>query len=613
MFSYSHLLPGILAEVAVAFFFFGLLLASGVATFGGSLGTPGRAAVVPLLVIPLVEDLVRYCSNCSFKTAWLAAVLFWVACVVVKLALRPVSSRRWPRLLFARRWQIAFGFALLFHVVLRLWIFTGTEPNPRDDLWGGFKANALFNSSGWPTPNPEIPELSFPYYYFVYMWPAGIAAWSGMSVWALWWPTIIVFSTLGTLLIIELWLPFIRSKRAMVAAVIAATVGASVVLPLDLIFKLQPKTWVEWGFLPPFFVPANLYLQLPTQMQAIEAPFDVFCNGLLLTVVWLIIRGWRRALSWNRYFYITLAVAALAGYCTFHLMGYVVVVLPALFLLALRDGLVLAWRRLAPIALSGMVSLVLAWPLLSEQLHRRGHSALVPGFEPLYLWVPRHPAFFGLIGLAFGMVFLLVLLNPLGIWAAFTRAARSPWTRLLQWMFLWGCLTCLWGSDGYVLKMGTFISLAGVCLFVLQFDRRSRFELWLGALCLFGPVLLLLNNIRANATVEKIDPVWVALDRAALGSSLPVFFPSGKEERLVPYFSRARFMGTTGEIDNQYADYLSDLDALAKLPDWPERLRRLNPGATSYLYLRKAGVELTSKGRVIYQDPLYTLTLEPMP
>ena len=610
--SYYHFLPGILGQAGWAFLLFALLLASGVIAFGRSLGTPARASAVPLLAIPPVEDLIRFLLHCSFKSAWLAAILLWIGFVLIRLGL----SRSWfqplPRLLFSRRWQLALLVALLLHLVLRLWIFTGHAPNPRDDLWGGFKANALFNSTGWPTPNPEIPELGFPYYYFVYMWPAGLAAWFHLSLWAAWWPTIIVFSTVGTLLIMELWLPYIHSKLGMAAAAVAATVGASAVLPLDLIFRLPPKGWMEWGFLPRFFIPADLYLQVPTQMQAIEAPFDVFCSGVLLTVTWMILRSWHRPPNWSYYLYLILGIGALCGYCTFYLMGYLFVILPALFVVALRDGPLQLRRRFLPLALCGGVSLILSWPLFSEELHRRGHSVLVSGTDPLYLWVPKHPSPFGLIWLVIAILILLVLLNPLGAWASFAPA-RSSWARLLRWIFLWGCLTCLWGADGYVLKMGTLISLAGVALFVVQVPRQAKTVWRLAALCLLGPSLILLNNVRANATVEKIDPVWEAIDRAALDSGTAVFFPSGKAERLVPYFSRARMMGVSDEVDPQYADYLSDVDALKKLPPWLERLRRLNPGSSTYLRLQTAGSPNSSSGTIIYQDSSYILTRETFP
>jgi hypothetical protein len=207
MLSYYHLLPEILPQVVLALFFFLLLSASGVLTFGRALGTPARGAAVPFLAIPPVEDWIRYLLNCSFKAAWLAALLLWVAFVVVRLAQRRFSLAGLPRLLFSRRWQIVFFSVLFFHIVSRLWLLSGVAPNPRDDLWGGYKANALFNTQGWPAPNPEIPEIGFTYYYFAYTWPAALASWLGISLWAAWWPSIVALSTIGLLLIVELWLP----------------------------------------------------------------------------------------------------------------------------------------------------------------------------------------------------------------------------------------------------------------------------------------------------------------------------------------------------------------------------------------------------------------------
>jgi hypothetical protein len=399
------------------------------------------------------------------------------------------------------------------------------------------------------------------------------------------------------------------------AALIAGMVGASAAFPLDLIFRLQPKNWIEVMPPPTFFIPANLYLQLPSQRQMVEAPFDIFCGGALLSAIWMIVRGWgRRPFSWPCFVYLSLVVGSFTGYCTFFLFGYVFVVLPALFLVALRHEPARLWERMLPIALSGIVSLALSWPLFFAQLTRRGHSVVVSGYEPIYLWVPHHPAVAGVVWIAAAILLLTVLLNPLGFWASFGHSARSPWSQALRWIFLWGCLTCPWGAQGYVLKMGAFISLVGVCLFVFQMRRDSLFERTLGAFCLLGPTFLVLNDVRANVMVEKIEPIWHVIDRAALPSALPVYFDCDSKSvgKLPPYFSRARFLGSPARFDNQIADFLSDVTALKTLPAPPERLRKFS-SENAYLLLQYTDKSQTSAGTLIYQDSLYTLTRQQIP
>jgi hypothetical protein len=358
---------------------------------------------------------------------------------------------------------------------------------------------------------------------------------------------------------------------------------------------------MEWGTLPAFFVPPSLYVQLPTQMQAIEAPFDVFANGLLFSVTWIVLRARRRVLPWTRWLYLILAVGALAGYSTFHLVGFVLVIAPVLALVPPHRG----GRRLVAFAAAGVGALVLAAPLLWEFAHRRGHAVLVPGQLPLYLWVWHHPLAL-LLRALLGLAFLLVLQNLLGFWAVFAHAPRSAWTRGLRAIFLWGCVTCLWGDQNYVLKMGTFISLAGLA---------RRRELALASLCLLGPGLLLLNQIRANFMVEPVDPIWTVLDRITAHSSEMVYYSCDPQsnQKLQPYFSHARFLGPVERLDSQYTVILSDLTALPALPPWPQRVRRLDPGATTVLRLDSPPVDPVPPAVRIYLDPRYSLSREPLP
>jgi hypothetical protein len=617
MSAYLHLLPEVLAQAALSLLFFALLLASGILVGGKSLGTPARAAVVPLMVVPIAEDWIRYLSHCSFRLAWLLALVGWIVLVAVVLATRRTISL--PRQLHFKRWLAALAFAFVFHAVIRMWILTGSFPVPADDVFGGFKANALVNSIGWPTTHPEIPELGFNYYYYAYTWAAGMACWLNVSLWAAWWATALVLCATGTLLVLEIWLPFLRHKRATALATLAAIGGGSLMLPLDLLLRHPPKVW---GFVPDHLLP-HLYLQFPTQNHAIWSPFSMLCCGLLLSAIWMILNGWRRPLTLAQQGYVILVLGSLAGYCTFFLLGFILVILPALAVIALIR---LPWNRwpglIGSLALWGILAAMASWPFLSEILHRSTEERN-SDFNPLLPWLVHHHDSGELGRVIFFIVLFSLLLNPLGFWASWRFPARGTILPFLRLVFLWGCFVCLWGiTNDFVAKMGTFIGLAGLTLFIFQADPRSKWTRRLGALCLVGPGLICLNGVRANLMLPKMDPVWQTLDREALPARLPVYytFPGmSVEDRDVwpyvyPFFSRARFIVPPNEIDATSLNFLPNVNDLKKLPQWRERVHSFAPGDGTYLLLQPTMPGLiVPEDSVLYRSKLYTLTLEKLP
>ena len=206
------LLPVILTSL-----FFAVLLVSGARVFGVLFGTPMRGAVLPLVAIPLATDWCRYLFALSPATALgVCTLIYLIVAAVYFLVAKPEHPFIGMAPAVRRNWWLCLAILVVVHIGIRTWIFTGSVPNPADDVWSGYKCGALLHTKSWPTTMTDEPELGMSYYYYGWEWPAALESWVSAPPQAGWWVTAIILCVAGGMLAIELFLPRLRNAQTCV-------------------------------------------------------------------------------------------------------------------------------------------------------------------------------------------------------------------------------------------------------------------------------------------------------------------------------------------------------------------------------------------------------------
>lgn len=604
-----------LFEGLIGISFFGTLFVASYWAFARSLRSATRAFAVPLLFIPLASDWIRWSLNLSFHYSFLfATILFLIATTIVQISSPAKQRFQIPGF---RRWIRSFGCLIFLHVLIRSWFFTGSSPSPADDVFSGYKAHALLFAQGWFAPHPEIPELSFNYYYYAYSWPAGLASWFSISLWSAWWVTAVTLCVIGGMLVMEIALPRLKNNFQIALGSCLVTAGASLSFIVDIFLKMPPK---EWGHTVQYLTPDNLYLRLPIQMQGYWGPFVPFCSGLLVVLIVLSIRSWKKNLHWAEHLFLVLCIAGLAGYCTFFLVGYLLIVLPSLLVVLLTRFRYSQWLNAIRAHLCwGLCACIASLPILLEFAERsRGirHQA----FVPLPLWLSQLPAHqtakIGWVLLI--ILFLVPFYNPASfLFLKKTKARRSPFYQVGMILFFWGTLVCCFGvTDDFVPKFGFLIALSGLTpLLFLSFTKKT----WtiMASIGILGPLLLILNCTRANIASSKMDPLWQVLDQQQAHEPILVYYDAPDIRSTVnawtvfsPFFSRAEFLVPIDQMDDEGRNFLKNPALLKQLPDTLNRLKAASPNHTVFKLTSSA---MTSPS-VLYQNRSYSLTpMDPLP
>lgn len=568
---------------------------------------------IPFLAAPLLYDWLRYLSAVPFGVGWVSSLGIVAFGLAATACLKNNEDSRRP----AGGWT----WVLLFFVanaILRTWLASGSVPNPADDIFSGYKANSVYHALGMFLPHPEAPELAMNYYYYIYAWPA----WFG---WAFklpllygWWLTAVFFCSLGAWMVFEVFssLMELRRLRDRWALWLLLVCGSSLSLLAALPLRLSPRFW---GSELKHLLPEDLYVRIPQLVAFYWAPFVPLCMGLLaVCCLWF-----PDVLAGNRPFakagFLALAVASLAGYCTFFLMGFVLVVAPAVFVsCAVWKG----WRAIPGMMLRmvavGGAAILACLPILLEFFGREP-GVRNPRFRPLLSWLsglPRGEWLPAVSWVLFCVVLIWIIANPLGIAGAFSRGVKKEGPHRLMFvvMFLWGTVVCVLGVvDDFVPKFGLWVALAGAGVFLLAGKHLTRWGFALWAATLIMPGLLVLNTVRANLAKGRLDPVWKVLDAEGAEKNRPVLYRLGTDEQekrtpwedIVPYYSRAQFYAAVEEIDETGRNFL-------KNPSGLEGLRRLSledrlKGPGEYLYLTSADGQ--GPGELIYSSTLFHLYL----
>jgi len=604
-------------SVLLAGLFFAILLISSVRVFGALFGSPMRGAVLPLVAIPLATDWCRFLLKLSPAAALAGSVaLYLVFTAVFFLRAKPKSPFSGMDHAARRNWWFCLAILLVAHILIRTWIFTGSVPNPADDNWAGYKSDALIHSSSWPTMLPSEPEISMSYYYYGWMWSAGLASWFGAAAAPAWWVSAIVFCVTGGMLIIELFLPHLRDRRSLALASLVIIAGCSISALLAIPQGLKPQ---DWGWAGKVLCEHYGLYMIVAGGPNLWTPTAVFAQGVLMVALVLL---WRLFEDWtpNRpaSIFVVLALASLAGYCTFDLFGFGIVVLPVLVLAVLVTDLRGALRRWFPHLIAmGIASVLLCLPLLLSLLHR-APGAHLAAYIPLLVWLQTAPQRFGLpliLGLAVWAVLSTALGNVL-IFPVLFREDRQPlpaFTRLLIAIFFFGAFVCFFGvSFDFPSKFGQFVALTAI----LAFFTLEKPPKWAGALLLcgvVGPGLITLNTVRANIFLQKVDPVWRTLDQLAAQTHEVVLYDITASEHaqrggwlhLEPFFSRIQFLEPADQVVDADLVYFSDPALLKSLPPTMVRLHKLMNGAHTYLLLRTGTA--APKGTRLYSSPSFSL------
>lgn len=600
-----------LGWAALAFLFLGLLFASGASAYSRATGSFARGGSVPFLFIPLIADWVRFLGHVHFQTSWLAALIIYLLATAL-WRLRVPRGLSWRTVL---PWLLPLAFLLLANIAIRAWLFTGSAPNPADDVFAGYKASAVFNSTGWPTTCPEAPELAFSYYYYIFMWPAALGHWLNIPFWSGWWATAVWTCTIGCLLILEPLQARLKNKLLWLLTAAFAITGAAFTLPVIVLQRIPVK---YWGGVMTSFTGDEFRFQIPQHYADYWGPFTLLAGGFLLNAVFLLIQLLRhRRFTPGRSGYVSLGLGALAGYCTFDLLGFGLVFVPVLLLILLtmtpvRHWLSSVWR----LAVFGVSSVLLGLPFLLE-IARRSSEGRITNLRHLPEWLQTHPPISQILFLSGVWIGLTVLRNPLafvGLVSASTTL-RPVWTRFLKGVFLWGCVVCFFGLiTDFVPKFGSVVALTGALLFW----ERKRILPWQYVLLVLGlaePALSALNMTRANMTVQKSDSVWRALDEQAYRQGLPVVYSIGDLRNTrgvwvncMPFFSRSVFITPKEEFAETEVNFLRDAALRLSLKPVPERLATQFPQAREYILLGPP--DSVPTGKASFHSDNFTLSLE---
>ncbi|MFA7345475.1 MAG: hypothetical protein WC003_14335 [Terrimicrobiaceae bacterium] len=563
-----------MSEWIAGLLFFTGLLGLGGAAWGRQLGTFARGAAFMLLTVPLLSDWIRWSFLVSHSISWGGAVLIMVLISATVLLLR-VRRIGWPKWNLRHRWVWLLLAVLIFHLIARLWIFSGSVPNPADDTYGGYKSAALLFSQSWPASHPELPELDFNYYYFAYVWPAGLAAWLGISLHLGWWMTAVVLCSVGSILLGEIFLPYARARWQIPAIALMVTFGSTFSWLIAAAFGLSPKFWgMEYSLL----LPKDLYLVTPFFCRAFWMPFALFMSGCL----WVVYRFlWSGQLAYPlrvRCWFIWCSVGALAGYCTFLLPAFVLTGVGGWVLLRLLQTRGKALPRLvAQVGGLGIASLLMALPLLLEFLKREGTARTARFTKPIYHWlfagdhVGNHVFVAGVLAM---VLLLFVTANILGVIALFRHGSNRFWqdSHLILVFLLGSAFVMISPLEDMGPKLAVWVVIAGFLLFFRRGGLQSKVLTLVFAASLIGPLLILTNTVRANLALRKMDPVWKYLDNQR--AEYPyVYFSMGADARakrlpwdsVVAYYARVRFLVDPAELDDagqQFFARKSDMNLL---------------------------------------------------
>ncbi len=600
-----------LGWASLAFIFLGLLFASGASAYSRATGSFARGGSVPFLFIPLLADWVRFLGNIPFHTSWLVAL-------VVYLILTALWRMRVPRGITLRLvlpWILPLIALLIANAAIRAWLFTGSAPNPADDIFAGYKSNALFNSPGWPLVSPEASELAFSYYYYIFMWPAALGYWLNIPLWSGWWASAVWTCTIGCLLILEPFRARLTTKPLWLLATAFALTGAALTLPVIAIQRVPVKHWM--GVMTSF---TNDEFRFPVPQHYCDywAPFALVAAGVLLNAAFLLVQLLRYKRSApGRLGYCILGFAALGGYCTFDLLGFGLVFVPILLLVFLTmtpasRWLASAWR----LSIIGFSAILLGLPFLLDIVQRKS-AGRIDAARHVPDWLQSGPPLSQVLFLSGIWLLLTVLRNPLAVVGLFSASTtlRPIWTRFLKGVFLLGCAVCFFGliSD-FVPKFGGVVAISGALLFW----ERKRILPWQYILLLVSlvePVLGALNMTRANIAVQKSDQVWRTLDERAYREGLPVVYSIGDLrhtrsvwENSMPFFSRSVFITPKEEFAETEVNFLRDASLRFELKPVAERLSLHFPKAGKYYLLGLP--DATPAGERIYHSVSFTVSLE---
>ena len=609
-------------DVSITVAFFAVIMGLGAWTGGAAMGGWMRGAAMPLMIIPLLSDWIRFVAKVPHSVSFgFALGVFLIGAGVVCWADRRNHTERFA-LFRDQRWWLVFIMFVAVHVVVRTWIMTGSVPNPADDTFGGYKSNALLNSMSWPTRHPEAPESVMSYYYYIYAWPAGLAGLLGVSLKAGWWVTAVVFCVAGGMLAFEVILPRLRSTRWSLLAGLALLNGCSLAILLALPLKIPPR---DWGHeVEVLTTPAGLYMRVPQIVGAYWAPFAIFASGLLLvTLVFLFDSLWNR-LSRAQLSFCILSLGSLAGYCTFHLIGLALVVVPVLAVAVIRMGKESRLGWFARLLGMGAASIAACLPLLLDLAQRSAGTRYYRFRDPLHVWLQTAGDKYSaghIIGLIAWTLLCGLATNVLIFPILFRHRPNRlpPLASVLLGIFIWGSVLSLFGvTDDFVPKFGHFLGTTLVVVFFLM-EERPRWAAPLFFAGLVGPVLGLLNGVRANFFTPKWDGAWWAADRAARSSGEVVFYDIPAEERhnrtpwinLLPLYSRTRFLVPAEQVDDQGQNFLRDPSDLAKLPSTEARLQKAIGDAPSYLLLTVP--KEVPGGEELYRSDSFSLWRLPRP
>jgi hypothetical protein len=567
-----------------------------------------RGAAVPLLFVPIVADWIRFLQDGPFYQAWLGAVLLTFA-LLLPLAWFERSQCAFPRRLRSSHFLWFCGAVIGFHVLTRIWIFTGTAPNPADDVYAGYKTNPLYFSMHWELRHPEAPEAVFSYYYYAYTWVAGLAHLLGISFWAGWWATAIVLCVMGSLLAGEWILPRLKDRPSLVMGAFLVVSGACLSWLPAVAAGLPMRSWtnnvLSW-------VPESVYLRFPGSPGLIWGPFGVFCAGLLISLFRLF-PEWFRKGRIDYLLFVALVVGGFTGYCTFYTLGFAVVVCPLLAVFVWRNASPALWlRSMFWLGISGLIAVLFCWPILHEFLGRE------PGirnesYHPLLQWIQvAHPPLeiikvFGLM--LVGFFFGLPLVAPV-LFGVKSRGNEAAWFILA--LIFWGTLVCYLGvQNDFEAKFGTFLGLLSNVLWL--YTRRGKILrsrlLWL---CLLGGIPMFFNLTRANAVFSRRTHVWQGIEQAMKKNNAVIFFQLGTKERsersawwtTMPYFAKAQFVVPVGEIDGQGRNFMRSSSLLDHLPDSSVRLQSIHQ---KILLLTAPDAIPSTSPEILFQDGNFVL------
>ncbi|MBC7851942.1 MAG: hypothetical protein IAF94_00755 [Pirellulaceae bacterium] len=349
-------------------------------------------------------------------------------------------------------------------------------------------------------------------------------------------------------------------------------------------------------------------------------PFGVLATGVLIASIAILVEFIQQGWDSRKAAFVTLGVGALAGYCTFHLIGFAVVVMPVLCVAALLTQKRLVFKKWIPhIMAIGLGALLLCLPLILELLQRKSGIRYGRFRDPLLVWLQTAFDKFSIlqIGGLFGWALICALAANILILPVVLRPRSEKLSLLgavLLSIFFLGTLVCFFGVvDDFVPKFGHFITTALVVLF-FTLKERPKWSTALLLAGLVGPILFTLNNVRANIATRKWDPVWRELDRLTEKTGEVVLYDVSITERrthrtpwenILPLFSKASFLVPANQVDDQDQNFLRDPADLEKLPPISSRLANLIGPAPTWLLLSTPDRQLL--GEELYRSPLFSV------